>query len=115
MGALRYGAVLCTHPDHVAGTSCADRAVACHPDCVCCRPEAAAMERDLARAEVEQLRGAIDALVAGDIRVKPTSAAKLLYCGQFGRDCHGVVRQYRLYCPTAVGAAIAAYESIHVD
>ncbi len=26
----------CTHPDHVDGVSCGDRAVGCSPDCVCC-------------------------------------------------------------------------------
>ena len=28
--------VKCTHPDHVDGQSCEDRAVGCHPDCECC-------------------------------------------------------------------------------
>jgi hypothetical protein len=28
----------CTHPNHVDGESCFDRAVGCHPDCRCCHP-----------------------------------------------------------------------------
>lgn len=28
--------VKCTHPDHVEGESCEDRAVGCHPNCKCC-------------------------------------------------------------------------------
>ena len=28
--------IKCTHPDHVEGESCEDRAVGCHPNCECC-------------------------------------------------------------------------------
>ena len=27
---------MCSHPDHVDGVSCEDRAIACADDCVCC-------------------------------------------------------------------------------
>lgn len=30
----------CTHPDHIDGVSCADRAVGCSKDCGCCIPSA---------------------------------------------------------------------------
>lgn len=33
--------VACTHPDHVDGTSCEDRAVGCSPHCKCCMGELA--------------------------------------------------------------------------
>ncbi len=30
------GILRCTHPDHVPGHDCRDRAVACSPHCLCC-------------------------------------------------------------------------------
>tara|TARA_R110000772_G_scaffold27652_3_gene70179 strand:+ start:127 stop:534 length:408 start_codon:yes stop_codon:yes gene_type:complete len=39
---------VCTHPDHVDGVSCADRAVGCNPHCLCCMEELATPTERLA-------------------------------------------------------------------
>jgi hypothetical protein len=43
--------VECTHPDHVEGVSCEDRAVGCSPFCVCC------MGQSYVDREIELLDG----------------------------------------------------------
>ncbi len=69
----------CTHPDHVDGVSCLDRAVGCAPDCACClAPET------IAHYAAQEIVGTLAAL-SDTQREQILTELRNVYCFECGR------------------------------